>query len=175
MMQRRRFLAVGLATAATLASPTVLAKSTDTRRLRLVSLHTGERFAGPYWSQGGYLPDALSDINQVLRDHRSGEVAVMDTRLLDLANRLFVGLRGEDPYRIVSGYRSPKTNAMLLDQGRGVAKKSFHMRGMALDLSLPHRKLSLLRDTATSLKQGGVGYYGKSGFVHIDVGPVRYW
>ena len=175
MISRRLLLSAGIASIAGLAAPAVLAKTVDARRLQMLNLHTGDRFAGPYWMAGRYLKDALDDINHVLRDHRSGEAAAMAPGLLDLVHRLSMEVRADDAYRIVSGYRSPATNAKLRAQGHGVAKSSYHTRAMAIDLSLANRKLSQLRDTAKALKKGGVGYYPKSGFVHVDVGPIRYW
>jgi uncharacterized protein YcbK (DUF882 family) len=111
----------------------------------------------------------------VLRDHRTDEVAEMDPRLLDLLFNLQGKLGASTPFHVISGYRSPRSNAMLVAKGGGVAKKSLHMQGKAIDIRLPGRELADLRKAALGLKAGGVGYYPKSDFVHVDVGRVRHW
>jgi uncharacterized protein YcbK (DUF882 family) len=99
----------------------------------------------------------------------------IDVGLLDLVHAIAVKLKAQEPFHIISGYRSPQTNAMLLQQGRGVAKKSLHLHGKAIDLRLPGCSLSVLRRVAMDMRGGGVGYYPRPDFVHIDVGRVRYW
>ncbi len=145
------------------------------RRLAFYNLHTGERTAATYWADGSYLTDGLSEINHLLRDFRTGEVRAIDRRLLDLLYALQDTLDTRDPFHVISGYRSPKTNASLASTGRGVAKQSLHMRGMAVDIRLPGQRLGDLRDAAKALRGGGVGYYAGSNFVHVDIGRVRYW
>jgi uncharacterized protein YcbK (DUF882 family) len=145
------------------------------RRLQLFNSHTSEKFSGPYWSKGRYLGDALADINHLLRDHRDGTTIPIDRDLLDLLNSLSFDIRASDGYRVISGYRSPKTNATLIAEGHDVAQRSYHMKGMAIDIAVPGRKLAALRDAARSRKRGGVALYSNPGFVHVDVGPVRYW
>ena len=176
MVVRRRFITGGLAAVACLAAPEAMAVAYEgERRLKLFNNHTNESFSGPYWSRGRYLRDALSDIDYLLRDHRNGAVQAIDRDLLDLLYTLDTKIRSSDGLRVISGYRSPATNAMLVQQGQNVAKKSFHMRGMAIDIAVPGRKLTELRDTALREKRGGVALYSKPGFVHVDVGPVRTW
>ncbi len=176
MIVRRRFLMGSFAAAACLAAPGAMAAAYEgERRLKLFNNHTGERFIGPYWSRGRYLNDALVDINFMLRDHRNGATVPIDRNLLDLLHTLSNEVRTDDGIRVISGYRSPVTNAMLVATGKGVAKHSYHTKGMAIDIAVPGRKLTELRDAARRQKMGGVALYPKIGFVHVDVGPVRYW
>ena len=163
-------------------APSVLAKPAQPkliqpaeRVLRLQNLHTGESLKATYWAEGRYIAPALKDIDFVLRDFRTGDVASVDLRLLDLLHLLRNRMESSEPFHVISGYRSPKTNATLAQQSGGVAKKSLHMKGMAADVRLPGRALSDLKHAAVSLKLGGVGYYPKSDFIHMDVGRVRYW
>ncbi len=145
------------------------------RAIAFHNLHTGENLAATYWAGGNYVPTALSDINHILRDFRTGDVAAIDHRLLDLLYQLRLRMESDEPFHVISGYRSPKTNSKLADQNNGVAKKSLHMKGMAIDVRLPGRQLDGLRQAAIALELGGVGYYPKSDFIHVDVGRVRYW
>ena len=145
------------------------------RSLSFVNLHTGETLAAIYWSKGTYQRGALTDINHLLRDFRTGDVHAIDVRLLDLLNVLQLKMRARSPFQVISGYRSPATNAMLAARSDGVARQSYHVKGMAIDVSLADRQLPALRDAALDLRAGGVGYYPKPGFVHVDVGPVRTW
>jgi len=174
---RRRVIQTLLATGAALATPVLQASlhSASNRSLAFRNLHTGETLRTTYWAEGRYLDDELKDVNQVLRDHRSGEAYPMDPRLLDLLHALqhTVGIGGA--FHIISGYRSPQTNRKLQAQSSGVAKRSLHMQGKAMDIRLPGCKLKHLRDAALSLKAGGVGYYARSDFIHVDTGRVRRW
>lgn len=145
------------------------------RRLKLNNLHTGECVKTTYWADGAYQFEALREIDHVLRDFRTGEVISIDRRLLDLLVLLQRRLDTKSDYEVISGYRSPATNAMLAAQGHGVAKHSLHTRGMAIDIRLADRRLDDVRRAARQLRSGGVGYYPKSNFVHVDVGRVRYW
>jgi len=145
------------------------------RSLSFYSTHTGEELEVVYWSRGKYRKQALADIDHILRDHRTGEVKAIDTRLLDLAHDLGERLGNQGPFHIISGYRSAKTNALLRAAGHGVAGKSLHLQGKALDVRMPGTDLPVLHRTAVDLKGGGVGYYPGPDFVHIDVGRVRYW
>ncbi len=178
-LNRRRALKVGAAAALTAVPLPVLAHNPrpgDERALSFYNLHTGERLREVYWARGGYVQPALRRINRILRDFRTDDVVAMDTRLLELLHEVRRRLGSDQPFHVVSGYRSPKTNAMLVRQSNGgVAKNSFHTRGMAVDLFLPGERLSTLRRVAVAMKRGGVGYYPELNFVHVDVGPVRYW
>jgi uncharacterized protein YcbK (DUF882 family) len=124
---------------------------------------------------GRYVPDALAAVNHVMRDFRTGDVHFMDPQLLDLMHALSRKVETAQPFQIISGYRSPKTNAMLHERSAGVAVNSFHMKGMATDIRLPDVSLSHLHKAALAMQGGGVGYYPESDFIHVDVGPVRMW
>lgn len=179
---RRRFLTGLAAGAAALTTTTVLpnlafaAKAMPgTRSLAFRSLHTGEEVAATYVRGGIVQAEGLKELNHVLRDWRSGEVWEMDRQLLDLLFALRQRMDSEAPFELISAYRSPKTNAKLASKSNGVAKRSLHMRGMAVDVRLPERDLKALHQAALSLKGGGVGLYTKSGFLHLDTGRVRRW
>ena len=145
------------------------------KSLSFYNTHTGEELEVVYWSRGEYKKQALADIDHILRDHRTDQVKAIDIRLLDLAHALGERLGDQGPFHIISGYRSPKTNALLRAGGNGVATKSLHLQGKALDIRLPNTDLPVLHRVAVDLKGGGVGYYPGPNFVHIDVGQVRYW
>ncbi|HEX6142686.1 MAG TPA: DUF882 domain-containing protein [Geminicoccaceae bacterium] len=145
------------------------------RALEFLNIHTGERLRTVYWQNGRYLLEGLNEIDWVLRDFRTGEVKAIDTRLLDLLHTLNATLDTGEPLHVISGYRSPETNAMLAARSSGVAKNSYHIKGMAIDIRLPGCSLSAVRDCGMQLERGGVGYYPRSGFVHLDTGPVRHW
>jgi len=176
---RRHFLKLGVATAACAGfmPGTAYAARLGTmeRQLGFNNLHTGERLSVAYFSDGTYRPNALADINVILRDWRTGDIKEIDVQLLDVLWELQQRLGSTKPYDVISGYRSPKTNAILASTSSGVAKRSLHMEGMAIDIALPDKKLSVVRQTAMDMQRGGVGYYPKSGFVHVDVGKVRFW
>lgn len=174
---RRAALRLGAAAFVAAAAGPALAGITGrpVRMLTLRNLHTEETVRATYWADGVWQVDGLRRINHVLRDFRTGEVMDIDPGLLDLMHRL-AALAGTDrPFEVYSGYRSPRTNAQLADQNSGVARKSLHMQGKAVDLRLPGVKLSSLRRAAMSLQAGGVGYYPRSGFIHVDTGAVRFW
>ena len=145
------------------------------RRLKFVNLHTGEHTDVPYWLDGAYNPEGLAEIQHVLRDHRSNVSYAMETDLLDLLFQLQQKLAVNKPFHVISGYRSPKTNAMLRSNRTGVAKRSLHMQGKAIDIRIPGIPLKELHRAAIALRGGGVGYYSHSNFVHLDVGRVRQW
>jgi uncharacterized protein YcbK (DUF882 family) len=149
------------------------------RALSFVHTHTAEKLAIEYCCDGQYDPKALARLNHLMRDFRTGEVHDIDPKLFDLLHELSTDLDANDsPFHIISGFRSPRTNAMLKQRGgpnTGVASKSLHMVGKAIDIRLPDVKLKDLRQVAASLKRGGVGYYPSSNFVHVDTGRVRYW
>jgi len=162
------FAGVGLAT-------TAPAISFAPRSVSLYNIHTGEWLRTVYWADGHYIREAVRDINWILRDHYSDEIRPMDAGALDLLGMLRERLETHDPFLVVCGYRSPATNAMLFRHGNGVAKHSYHIRGMAIDLRSERRELGQLRDAALDLRCGGVGYYPRSNFVHVDCGPIRRW
>lgn len=174
---RRRVLLGIAAFGTTLALPTELlaARHDDPRYLQFYNLHTDESLKVTYWDRGRYIDTALAEINTLLRDFRTGEVHTIDARLLDFLHTVQRAFDSKDIFEIISGYRSAKTNATLRARSKGVAKRSFHMKGMAIDVRLRGRDLALLRNVATRLQRGGVGFYRKSNFVHLDVGRVRAW
>ena len=174
---RRRFLQGCLGAGVALASPALFAARhpVSERSLALKNLHTGEALRATFWADGQYIKDELNAVAQVLRDHRSGDVHRMDPKLLDILFALqhSVGVSGS--FHVISGYRSLASNEKLRTSSNGVAKRSFHTQGKAVDIRLPGCKLSQLRQAALDLQAGGVGYYPKSDFIHIDTGNVRRW
>ena len=176
-VSRRTFVS-GLAAAALpiLAAPRALfASALASRTLAFTHTHTGERLAVEYFSGGTYVPDALTAINHLLRDFRTGDVHVIDAGLLDLLHRLAAVTEAARPFQIISGYRSPATNEMLRHKSEGVAAGSLHMKGQASDIRLADVPLAKLRQAALEVRRGGVGYYPASDFVHVDTGRVRAW
>jgi len=145
------------------------------RSLSLHNTHTGESLNTVYWAHGDYLSGALDDLNYILRDHRTEEIKPIDTQLLDLLHALSETLCTRQPFHVISGYRSQATNDFLRTRGRGVARNSLHIQGKAMDIRLPGCDLSVLRESAMGLRGGGVGYYPRSGFVHVDIGRLKYW
>jgi uncharacterized protein YcbK (DUF882 family) len=178
MISRRTFLQ-GLAVAgATLSAPALMARevAAGERRLSFYNLHTGERLNATYWAEGAYIEQELAAINRLLRDHRSGEVYAIDRKLLDRLYTLQQQLDNNGTYQVISGYRSPATNAGLRKVSNGgVAKRSLHMQGRAIDIRLPGVELKHLRQVALNQRAGGVGYYAKSNFIHLDTGRTRFW
>lgn len=179
-LQRRGFLRHGLALlggASVVASGTcaLAFPETHVRRLAFANLHTGETLSVAYWERGAYLPDALTAVDKVLRDFRTGEVHAIEPRLLDVLVSLSGKVGNRGAFQVISGYRSPATNAALHAQSDGVASHSLHMEGKAIDIRLAGVELTHLRDAALDLCLGGVGYYPTSDFVHVDVGRVRRW
>lgn len=172
---RRLLLRASVAGSVLAVTPLSRVWATSERILTLHNLHTGERVSQPYWMNGNYLPDGLSAINTVLRDHRSGEVYPIDPGLLDMLSALQDGVASQREFEVISGYRSPATNAKLQANSSGVAKRSLHMQGRAIDVRLTGVSTATLRDAALGLQAGGVGYYARDRFVHIDTGRVRTW
>lgn len=173
---RRRFLAYSSGVAASLILPGAFAHTTPRERtLSFQNLHTGEKLSTVYWAEGDYITDSLKDIERILRDHRTGDKHPIDPHLLDILTAVQHKTETNKPFQIISGYRSPKTNNMLNSTSSGVAKRSLHMLGKAIDIRIPGYDLHQLRRAALSLKAGGVGYYAKSNFVHLDTGRVRHW
>ncbi len=149
--------------------------SLSERSLSFHSLHTGEVLETVYWAQGEYVSGSLSEIQHILRDFRTGDLHPIDPRLLDVLCEVQTMMETKGRFEIISGYRSPKTNAALRSHSTGVAENSLHLKGMAAAVRISDRSVAALRKAALSLKAGGVGYYPASQFVHIDVGRVRSW
>lgn len=185
-LSRRHFLGLGAAAAASALVPVKAfaapvsagSRLAADRSLSFFHTHTSERLSTAYCAAGDYLPAALADVNHLLRDFRVNEIKAIDPSLLDLLFELHGTLGTEQPFHVISGYRTPQTNAMLQERGgshSGVATHSLHMDGKAIDIRVPGIPLERLRDAAKSLKIGGVGFYPASDFVHVDTGRVRYW
>jgi uncharacterized protein YcbK (DUF882 family) len=178
---RRRFLKWALLAATPLVTPASLSFAelhdfwSSEKTVSLYNTHTGESLERPYWAEGAYLRETMSEINHILRDHRTDEIKPIEPRLVDLLYAIRSKLGTRKPFHIISGYRCPATNALLRKRNPGVAKKSLHIQGKAADIRLPGCHLSSLQRVAVNMRGGGVGYYPKSQFVHVDVGSVRYW
>lgn len=167
--------AAAVATRSANATPAYLRGLGDYRRLSFSNGRTGERLNIIYFADGEYIPEALDEVSFIMRDWRRNEIMPIDRRSLDFAAAVYKKLDTTEPFQLISGYRSPETNQMLRRKGTGVAKKSFHTRGMAIDLSLQSRTVAQMYGAAMSLKVGGVGRYTRNHFVHIDCGPNRSW
>lgn len=175
LLSRRSLL--GVAGAALLLSPfgALRAQSASTRSLSFVHTHTSERLSVDYWCDGAFQTQCLAPLNHFLRDFRTGEVANMDAGLLDILYELQVLADRDATYEIISAYRSPLTNAKLSAKSSGVATKSLHMDGKAMDVRITGFSTKKLQQLALANQRGGVGYYAKSDFVHLDTGRVRSW
>ena len=177
-LNRRRLLGLGVAAAATGLAPVrswaSLSQASD-RSLQFFNTHTNETLKATYWRNGTVDRGALHDINFVLRDFRTNTVFPIDVKLLDLLAELHQRTGTRQPFEVISGYRSPQTNAMLHAESNGVAAHSLHMEGKAIDIRLADVELTKLHDVAVAMKLGGVGIYPRSDFVHVDTGRVRYW
>ncbi len=177
----RRGLLAAFAATAVAAAPTCsnafgfLRGAGDIRRIRMYSGRTGETMDTIYWIEGEYIPEALNEITYFMRDWRSDKTKEIDPRTLDIAAAAHRLLDVSEPYMLLSGYRTPQTNAMLRSSSRGVAKNSLHMRGQAADLRLRSRSVSQMYRAASACEAGGVGKYSRSNFVHMDCGPIRTW
>jgi uncharacterized protein YcbK (DUF882 family) len=179
-LSRRRLLLWAAAGTMTVALPgrglaSVLSPGLRERTLSFFNTHTEERLKVVYRAGGRYIPRALKAINRILRDHRTGEVIGIDSELLDLLYVLRKKLGTGEPFHVISGYRSFRTNEMLRSRGHGVVRNSLHLVGKAVDIYLPDCDLTALRDAAVEEQAGGVGYYPGPHFVHVDVGRVRTW
>ena len=179
-IDRRGVLKAGLLGAAAASIPMIgageaQAKGHGAWRVKFTQAHTGESFNGVYRVGNRYLPEAFEKLNYVMRDFRTGEVFPMDPRVIDILSMVQSKSGSSEPFQILSAYRSPKTNTNLRRASGGVAKNSFHMYGQALDIRNPNVSTKRVRNIARGLKAGGVGYYAKSSFVHIDTGTVRSW
>ncbi len=157
-------------------TPLQAAPARNSRRLQLEHLHTEEQLSLVYAIGNNYLPSATQLLDRFLRDHYSQEIGRIDLRLFDLLHQIQQILGCQQPFQVISGFRSPATNDQLRANGTGgVARNSLHMSGRAIDIRLAEIPLTDLRDAAMLLKAGGVGYYSQEQFVHIDTGKVRYW
>ena len=179
-LTRRGLLAAFAATAIT-AAPTYanaagfLRGGGDIRRIKMYSGRTGERIDMIYWIEGDYIKDAVKEIHHFMRDWRTNDVKSIDLRTIDIMAAAHNMMDVSEPYMLLSGYRSPKTNAMLRSRSSGVAKNSLHLKGQAADLRLNSRSVNQIARAASACKAGGVGRYSGSNFVHMDCGPVRSW
>jgi uncharacterized protein YcbK (DUF882 family) len=177
-LSRRKFIQIGLTAAACCVSAPTLASIPHikgVRNLAFHNLHTDEKLRISYWKDGAYDRKALARINHILRDHYSGDAASMSPRLIDLLYDLQYKVNNDKPVEIISGYRSPQTNMVLARARDGIAKNSYHTRGMAMDIRMTGTSLPKIHNVALAMRRGGVGYYPDSQFVHIDVGPLRRW
>ncbi len=178
--QRRSLLKLAAVTAGGLIAGPALAKlappSQKERAVSLYNTHTGESMRLVYWApEDGYLKLSIKEYSWLMRDRHTNEVESVDPKLLDALYELQIKLGAGKPLHVLSGYRSPETNAALRQKSRKVAKHSYHMLGKAVDVWIPGVSVRELRRAAVNLKAGGVGYYPRSGFIHLDTGPVRYW
>ena len=147
----------------------------DIRRLRMYATRSGESLDTIYWIDGEYIPEALAEINHIIGDWRSDQKAQIDTRTIDIMVASHALLEVDEPYMLLSGYRTPQTNSMLRNRSSGVARNSLHMKGQAADLRLKGRSVQQMARAASACAAGGVGKYSRSNFVHMDCGPVRTW
>lgn len=180
LFSRRSLLRVFAATAV-VAAPSyssafgLLKGAGDIRRIRMYSGRTGESIDTIYWIEGNYIPEVMKEINHFMRDWRTGDVKQMDPRNVDIMAAAHRLMDVSEPYMLLSGYRSPKTNAMLRSKSGGVAKNSLHLVGQAADLRLKSRSVNQMAKAASACAAGGVGRYSRSDFVHMDCGAVRSW
>jgi uncharacterized protein YcbK (DUF882 family) len=174
-VSRRVFVRALLAAVPMAHTPRAFVTGRGVRALRFVHMHTAERLVVEYAAGHDYMPDGLAAVNQFLRDFRTGDVHPIDTGLLDLLHGLTIVTGTHRPFEVISGFRSPATNALLRQRSEGVAAGSLHMVGQAIDVRLRDVPLRGLRRAALELARGGVGYYPRSQFVHVDTGRVRTW
>ena len=172
---RRRFLKGAAAALLALPLGSAAARTPVRRSLSFVHTHTGERLAAVYFQDGQYQAGELERINRLLRDFRTGDVHPIDTGVLDILADLRVLADHGEPYEVISGYRSPQTNAALRRHATGVAEHSLHLQGRAIDVRLPGFPTDKLRALALGMGRGGVGFYPQTDFVHLDNGCVRCW
>ena len=177
----RRALLGAFAATTVVAAPTftkaagLLRGAGDIRRIRMYSGRTGETMDTIYWIEGKYIKEAVKEINYFMRDWRSDRTRSMDIRTVDIMAASSNLMNVNEPYMLLSGYRTPETNAMLRSRSRGVAKNSLHMKGMAADLRMKSRSVGQIARAAVACRAGGVGRYSGSNFVHMDCGTVRSW
>lgn len=180
-LSRRGFIAAAFAATAVSAAPTYskaagfLRGGGDIRRLVMSNARTGESMSTIYWIEGRYIRDALREVNFFFRDWRRNEAHAIDNRTLDIISATHRLTDTAEPFMLLSGYRSPATNAMLRSRSGGVARNSLHMQGQAADLRLSSRSVAQVARAAASCGAGGVGRYSGSNFTHVDCGQVRAW
>lgn len=179
-IKRRDFLKVGIAGIAGIAAGFVNILPAQARQsighsISIRSAHTGETFNGVYRVGSYYVPAAFRQINRIMRDHRTNDLHPIDPRLIDVLARLQRQCRCNEPLTILSGYRSASTNALLRRASHNVARNSFHIKGQAADIRVPGSSASHVRSVAMNMRAGGVGYYPRAAFVHVDTGDIRHW
>lgn len=180
-MTRRAILRASLAGALLVGGrmllPSVaLARDLPQGRLTFINVWTDERLDVTYRNDAGeYDLNALDDVNHILRCHYTGEVAAIDVRAIEHVNLVQKELGGDREIHVISGFRSPEYNAMLVRTGRRAARNSLHVQGQAIDIRIPGIHPKVIRQAALTLGYGGVGYYPRSKFVHLDSGPFRHW
>lgn len=177
---RRHFLKLSASAMLTtlFSHPVLAAVNPDFKEHHILSfynIHTGEALRTCYRANGRLIHRAVDRINHIMRDHRTGEIKPVDPKLLDLLHHIVLEIKPRSPISIISGYRSPRTNESLRKITTGVAKKSLHIQGRAIDIRIPGYQTYALRQLAINLHSGGVGYYSKSDFVHLDTGPIKVW
>jgi len=183
MNQRRSFLkssallasVLGVPALARASAPTDTADAARERTLRMYNTHTGESLRSVFWADGNFVPDAMNDINKLLRDHRNNQIAAIDPKLLFLLDQVSSQVASGSVLHIISGYRSAESNQLLANKSNGVARHSMHLEGKAIDVRIPGRDLASLHKAALRAGGGGVGYYPDSQFVHLDTGRMRNW
>ncbi|MDG2474091.1 MAG: DUF882 domain-containing protein [Paracoccaceae bacterium] len=181
MQNRRTFLKILCSSAAVLSAPSIassaglFSRAGDIRKIKFQNSNTGERVNTIYWIEGQYVQEALDQINYFMRDWRQNKVIKIDTANLNIIAATQTLLDTEEPFELLSGYRTIKTNKMLAKITAGVARNSYHIKGMAADLRMRSRTVSQIGKAAESCNSGGVGRYVNSSFVHIDCGPKRRW
>ena len=181
MHNRRKFLKIISVSAVSLMAPNIVssanffAKAGDIRKIKFQNSNTGERVNTIYWIEGQYVREALDEVNYFMRDWRQNKVIKIDTANLNIISATQTLLDTEEPFELLSGYRTIKTNKMLAKVTAGVARNSYHIKGMAADLRMRTRSVNQIGKAAESCNSGGVGRYVNSSFVHIDCGPMRRW
>lgn len=181
LSRRGLLLGAGCAAAAlavakpALAAPSILRGAGDVRRINLLNPRTDDRVNAVYWIEGEYVPEVLAEIDHLMRDWRAGVARPIAPQTLDIIAATQTTLRSGGPFHVYSGYRTPETNAMLRRRSRGVAKNSYHIKAMAADVHAPDRSVRQVAAAAAAFGSGGVGRYSRSGFTHVDCGPVRSW
>ncbi|MEM0990172.1 MAG: DUF882 domain-containing protein [Pseudomonadota bacterium] len=174
-LTRRRALQGAAAAAVALSAPSLAQARGNFRALSVVNHRTAEKLNSVYWIDGQYVPEAMEAFNYILRDWREDLMIAIDPLTIDIMAGTQKLLDTDEPFQVVSGYRSPQTNALLRSRSRGVARNSYHTRGMAVDLTMDDRTVYQMASAAMSLGAGGVGRYTRSKFIHVDSGPLRDW